>query len=72
MCCEITREQIENQAVNIVNEYIKYWPNGADILKYSLSKLDAMYFYLIDSYENKKIDIFNYRDDIFLTLFMVY
>jgi hypothetical protein len=64
-------EHIEYQAAKIVNEYINFWQNGSEFSKYKLEYLDSKYYFLINSYIHKKIDIFNYTDSIYYKMFMV-
>ena len=62
---------IKKKACKIINEYIDYWPNGETLEDYNIEHLDSKYFYLIHSHNNNSIDIFNYNNSIFTTLFLV-
>ena len=64
-------ETIEDQAAKIVNEYIKFWHNGAKFEQYKIEELDSKYYYLIYAYKYNIIDIFNYDDSIYNKMFMV-
>lgn len=63
--------KIEDQVTKIINEYIEFWPNGAKFEEYNIESLDNKYYFLINAYENNIIDIFNYDDSIYYTMFMV-
>ena len=62
---------IERQACKIIDKYIEFWPNGAKLEDYDIEQLDSKYDYLIFSHNNNYIDIFDYNDSIFTTLFLI-
>ena len=62
---------IENQACKIINEYIEYWSDRSNIEDYNIEHLDSKFNYLLYAYNKKIIDIFNYNNSIFSTLFLV-
>ena len=65
------QDEIEDQAAQIVNEYVKHWPNGGDLSDYNMKHLDAIYYYLIFEYKKGTINIFNYDSSIYSLLFLV-
>ena len=67
-----TENHIEDQAAEIVNRYVDFWSsNDAHFHEYKIEELDNKYYYLINAYENKIVDIFNYDNSIYYNMFMV-
>ena len=68
---DCTNLAIENKACQIINEYIEFWPNSGKFEDYKIEQLDLKFYYLIYAHNNKFIDIFNYNNSIYTTLFLI-